>query len=80
MTTPMTLYPAYGRNYKTAKEVKAAWTSGKDFLIADIMHKYYGKPVNEEQVRDPNLTIIIRYKGNEKLVVAEWKAGVWKFK
>ena len=29
--SPATLTPAYGRTYKTAAEIKAAWDSGKDF-------------------------------------------------
>jgi hypothetical protein len=28
----LTLVPAYGRDYRSAKEVKAAFETGKDFL------------------------------------------------
>ena len=34
------LVPAYGRDYKTAAEVKAAWEGGKDFKIANAVGKY----------------------------------------
>ena len=29
-----TLVPAYGRDYKTARDAKAAWDAGKDWRIA----------------------------------------------
>ena len=32
----MTLTPSYGRDYKSAKAVKADWEAGKDFTIASI--------------------------------------------
>lgn len=31
-----TLIPAYGRDYKSQREVTAAWDARKDFLIAGI--------------------------------------------
>lgn len=31
-----TLTPAYGRDYKSAAEVKAAWNAGKDFVDASF--------------------------------------------
>jgi len=34
--SPLVLSPAYGRDYKSAKEVKAALFSGKDFRIESI--------------------------------------------
>lgn len=30
----VTLQPAYGRDYKSSQEAKAAWTSGVDWQIA----------------------------------------------
>lgn len=41
-----TLIPAYGRDYKSIKEVKADWNSGKDFIIADLFDPYDGKYIN----------------------------------
>ena len=32
----MILTPAFGRDYETAAQVKAAWEAGKDFLIASL--------------------------------------------
>lgn len=31
----ITLIPAYGRDYKSSKEVKADWEAGKDFVMTD---------------------------------------------
>jgi hypothetical protein len=36
----MTLTPAYGRDYQSAKAVKADWEANKDFVIADISSPY----------------------------------------
>lgn len=32
----MILVPAYGRDYKTAAEVRKDWEAGKNFLIRDV--------------------------------------------
>jgi hypothetical protein len=37
------LVPAYGKDYKTAAAVKAAWDAGKDFIIASINNRWHGK-------------------------------------
>lgn len=39
----MILIPAYGRDYKTEKEAKAAYLAGLDFKIADISSPYDGR-------------------------------------
>ena len=62
------LTPAYGRTYKSQKEVHEAWHSGKDFihecLACDL--GYGGKPLNKPQVPGHNFTV--RYgKNNEKV-------------
>jgi len=46
----MTLTPAYGRDYKSKKAVLADWEAGKDFIIADIMSKWDGKPANKSDL------------------------------
>ena len=38
----MILIPAYGRDYKTAAEVKKDWEAGKDFMIADVSCRWNG--------------------------------------
>lgn len=42
----ITLTPAYGRDYKTAKQAKADWKAGKDFIITDISSRWDGKPTS----------------------------------
>jgi hypothetical protein len=44
----MTLIPAYGRDYKSAKDVKADWEANKDFEIADITHRNCGAYINKQ--------------------------------
>ena len=62
----VTLIPAYGRDYKTQKEVKADWKDGKDFIIADITHPYSGKPCS---IRDAEALggVMIRFNKNTKI-------------
>jgi hypothetical protein len=64
----LNLLPAYGRDYKTAKQVKEAWSQGKDFIIADIMHPYSGKPMNKQDARKGE-TYMIRYDRQMKICV-----------
>ena len=52
------LSPAYGRDYKTAKEVKAAFEAGKDF-VGDYNHAW--RYVNKANFR-PGDTVNLRYK------------------
>ena len=57
----LTLIPAYGRDYKSKKEVLNDFNAEKDFIIADFSHPYDGKPVNKQQL-DAGTTVNIRYK------------------
>ena len=52
--------PAYGRDYKSAKEVKAAWAEGKDFQIATFGPEM-GRYVNKDDA-PKGATIMLRYK------------------
>lgn len=63
----ITLQPAYGRDYKSAKEVKAAWEAGKDFMVAS-MFGGGGSYVNKEDA-PPKTTFNIRYKRNTQICV-----------
>lgn len=62
----LTIIPAYGRDYKTAKAAKADWTNGKDFIISNIFHRYDGKPMS---IRDkqPGEKFIIRFNRLTKI-------------
>jgi hypothetical protein len=63
------LSPAYGRDYKNAKEVKEAWNSGKDFN-GDYQLGF--KYVNNKDIPKP-CTVMLRYKGNTKVTTIEVK-------
>ena len=63
----MTLTPAYGRDYKTAKAAKNAWVNGHDFIIADMSSPWDGKPTN---IHDEHAGYInIRYNQLRKVTV-----------
>lgn len=48
--------PAYGRDYKSQKEVRADWNGGKDFQMTDT-GQYIGKAEAEAE----GLSVIVRY-------------------
>lgn len=58
------LTPAYGRDYKSAKEVKAAFDSGKDF-VGDIQLHF--ALVNNADFT-PGDTVNLRYSKNRFVV------------
>lgn len=58
----MTLVPAYGRDYKSQKEVKADWDAGKDFQIADISSSYDGAYTSKNDASQLSRPVMIRYK------------------
>lgn len=66
----MTLTPAYGRDYKSKKAAIADFKANKDFIIADCMSPYDGKPVNRSQlVADGIKRVNIRYKRLTQIAV-----------
>ena len=50
--------PAYGRDYKSKKEVLVDWQAGKDFLIQDMFRSGY---INKND-KPANLVLNVRYK------------------
>ena len=56
--------PAYGRDYKSSKEVLADWNANKDFLIQDMFSSGY---INKEDC-PANTTINIRYDNQRKII------------
>ena len=61
--------PAYGRDYKSKKEVMADWNSGKDFLIQDMMLSGY---VNKDD-KPADMQLNIRYKNLTQICVIPGK-------
>lgn len=61
----MALIPAYGRDYKSAKEAVEAYLSGVDFILADVSSEYHGRYCS---CRDfPNQAMELRYKKLSRL-------------
>jgi len=63
----ITVTPAYGRDYKSAKAAKADWEDGKDFLVASVGHSGY---VSKSEADEAGLTVYIRYAKLTKIVKA----------
>ena len=64
----ITLLPAYGRDYESAKAVKEDWKADEDFLISCIGHRYDGKLINRSQAIETNDKYSIRYSKLTKVV------------
>lgn len=68
----MTVTPAYGRDYKSAKAATAAWNEGADFIVADMMNPYCGQPINKEGAKGAGLTTVnIRFNSCKGITVAK---------
>lgn len=64
----ISVVPAYGRDYKSKKEVQTAWDEGKDFQIQDMSSPDDGRYVNKQDV--PAGTVInARYKRLTQIAV-----------
>lgn len=61
--TTLTCTPAYGRDYKSQKAVKADWAAGRDFAIATLGQPGY---INKEDADRGGITVVIRYNRNLK--------------
>jgi hypothetical protein len=70
----MTLVPAYGRDYKTQAEVKAALDAGKDFQVSNMFDPNDGSYLNSEDMRTmAPIEFHIRYKGLRNICVVRFK-------
>jgi len=68
------LTPAYGRDYKSANEAKAAFEAGKDF-IGDYQLGF--KPINKPQVPIGS-TVLLRYRRNTQATSVKVKSHALK--
>jgi hypothetical protein len=68
------LTPAYGRDYKTAKEAKEDWASGKDFVGDHQLNFQY---VNIESIPKP-CTAMLRYKCKTMVTSVKEKGAIGK--
>ena len=69
----ITLIPAYGRDYKSKKEVMADWNANKDFVIQAIMHPYDGKPANKRDMATECNSVMLRYQRLTKVIIVKTK-------
>ena len=58
----LTVVPAYGRDYKSQKAVKADWEAGKDFQINDMSSPNDGAYINKQDAEKDGVTVNIRFK------------------
>ena len=66
----LTVSPAYGRDFKSQKEAKAAWEEGKDFVVRDMMSKWCGCYINKADAKANGVTgINIRFSQDRKVAV-----------
>ena len=63
----MTVSGAYGRDYRTAKDMLTDWENNLDFVIRDIMNGP-GRYVSYSDVRDECLKVYGRYDRDTKVV------------
>ena len=70
----ITITPAYGKDYRGAKSAEEAFRAGKDFIVADMMDQYYGKPCNIHDLKTCEYsTVNIRYKRLTRVCVVKIK-------
>ena len=65
----VTVIPAYGRDYKSKKDVLTDWKAGKDFIIHSYGNRYDGKYINKEDADRAGETVSIRYAGRTKQLI-----------
>jgi hypothetical protein len=63
----ITVLPAFGRDYKSAKAVQADFLANRDFQISDMSSPDDGRYVNAEQLEIGD-TLAVRYDGKRKQV------------
>lgn len=62
--------PAYGKDYKTKKEVMEAYKSGADFQIHDINHPAYGRYININD-HPVGTTLMVRHNNKMRVTPVE---------
>lgn len=63
----ITVVPAYGRDYKSAKAVREDYAAGKDFRINDAFSPDDGRYVNKDD-KPADVTLSVRYARLTKVV------------
>jgi hypothetical protein len=53
----LTVTPAHGRDYKTAKQARESWNAGRDWIVSDFFNRWDGKPINNAQADSESITL-----------------------
>lgn len=64
------LLPAYGRDYKTAKEAKESFNRGDDWIISSMFHPNSGSYINITDIINAGgkgKTFILRFSNKRKI-------------
>jgi len=62
------LTPAYGRDYKSGKQILSDWNEEKDFILANFQDPDCGRYINKQQVQKGE-RIQVRYNQLRKTKV-----------
>jgi len=54
----MTLTPPRGKDFRNAKEAEASFLGGDDWIIADVMSRWDGKPADVESLRNAGEKVV----------------------
>jgi hypothetical protein len=71
--TYVTVTPANGRDYKSAKAAREDWNNNLDFILQAPRDRFDGKPINKRSADAAGLTVHIRYGRLRKIIFAEVK-------
>jgi hypothetical protein len=66
----MKVQPAYGRDYKSAKAVKADFAANKDFVINDLFGGNDGRYVNKQDLNAGD-TVTVRFNNQRNVCVVK---------
>jgi hypothetical protein len=67
----LTVSPAYGRDYKSQKEVKQDWEENKDFFVQSMFQSGY---INKQDALAQGITSVnVRYKRLTQVCVIKVK-------
>jgi len=65
----LTVTPAYGSDYKSKKEVIAAWEAGKDFIIRNAFSPDDGRYINKQDADKARIDVMVRYKREAQICI-----------
>mgnify|MGYP001592541848 CR=1 FL=1 len=73
----MIISGAYGRDYKSKKDILTAWNAKKDFVMRDMF--YDGQYINKADAEKTPEThsLEVRYKADRNVTVINFRKGKW---